>query len=337
MNKFAELVKFSEHIGQNHLLAPGASGNISVKMGEVLWIKASGKALSEAGTERIFVPVDQKDAVAAFYDGADLSCLRCDVTGLKPSCETFMHAFLRFPVVVHLHAINTVAWSVLANAWTDLVERLKGIRWAWIPYARSGRKLAAHVMGACSRQRPDVFILANHGLVVGGDTFADVENLIHEVEERLSLPSRHGATPAIENLREQIHIRGWEVAEHGGIHRLGTDLDSFVWANEFALYPCQVLMRNRIGLLRKGSNLSVEIEHHYKQYGCAPAGFLAPARGVVLSSEIKTEEKEQLIFLAEVLSRLDPRSPLRELTEQDVLELADADRARPAITRAAAI
>ena len=50
-----KLSNLSEDIGKNLNLIQGAGGNSSVKIDEVLWVKASGYWLSDANKKNIFV------------------------------------------------------------------------------------------------------------------------------------------------------------------------------------------------------------------------------------------------------------------------------------------
>jgi len=50
-----ELNNLSARIGRQPLLVQGAGGNTSLKDNNILWVKASGKWLAEAGNENIFV------------------------------------------------------------------------------------------------------------------------------------------------------------------------------------------------------------------------------------------------------------------------------------------
>ena len=53
MSKLDDLAVISKHIGTNLDLVQGAGGNTSVKQDDVLWIKASGCWLKDAGSRDI--------------------------------------------------------------------------------------------------------------------------------------------------------------------------------------------------------------------------------------------------------------------------------------------
>jgi ribulose-5-phosphate 4-epimerase/fuculose-1-phosphate aldolase len=168
----------SARIGSDPLLVQASSGNTSIKLDGMLWIKASGKWLISALDPDAFVSVP-------------LAGLRSAPAGA--SIETAMHAVLPHRVVLHVHSVNTIAWAVRSDGERALrdAQRLVGLSWKWIPYVASGLPLA-QAIGAAVAAAPDtkVFILANHGLVVCGDDCADAEELLRNVERCLAVPPR---------------------------------------------------------------------------------------------------------------------------------------------------
>src|SRR5437870_8925822 len=105
------LLDVSARIGAEPLVVQAGTGNTSVKLDCVLWIKASGKWLAHAKHDELLVPVDLAEARASLRQDRDFTG---DYNGgaLKPSIETFMHAVLPQRVVIHVHSVNTVAWAV---------------------------------------------------------------------------------------------------------------------------------------------------------------------------------------------------------------------------------
>src|SRR5689334_7313410 len=56
------LVRLSARLGRDPLLVQASSGNTSIKLDGVLWIKASGKWMADADRHEMFVPVRLADA-----------------------------------------------------------------------------------------------------------------------------------------------------------------------------------------------------------------------------------------------------------------------------------
>ena len=176
-----DLAALSARIGRDPLLAQASSGNTSIKIGDFLWIKASGKWLASAlNDEDAFVPVPLADLRGDCFSG---TC--------RASIETASHAVLPQKVVIHVHSVNTIAWAVRSDGPERLAQRLNGIAWHWIPYVPSGLPLA-RMIGEAVAASPElrVFVLANHGLIVCGDDCEGTEKLLAEVDRRLAVSPR---------------------------------------------------------------------------------------------------------------------------------------------------
>src|SRR2546421_8655793 len=104
------LLSLSARIGRNRLLTQASNGNTSIKLDRVLWIKASGKWLSNALQEDILIPVDLALAKSCLRRNKDLRSVQSNSSGcnLRPSIETAMHAMLGHRVVVHVHSVNSI-------------------------------------------------------------------------------------------------------------------------------------------------------------------------------------------------------------------------------------
>ena len=53
-----EFLQFSHRLGNDPLQVQGAGGNTSIKNENYMWVKASGKELSDSISDNIFVPVN---------------------------------------------------------------------------------------------------------------------------------------------------------------------------------------------------------------------------------------------------------------------------------------
>jgi ribulose-5-phosphate 4-epimerase/fuculose-1-phosphate aldolase len=215
------LLQLAARVGGDPLLTQASTGNCSMKLDDVLWIKASGKWMADALCDDVLIPLDLRGVVR-----------ECLLQGVDPaerypnaSLETAVHAALPHRVVLHLHSVNTIAWAVRNDALTQLHPRLEGLRWQWVPYTASGLPLSREIERA-RRAFPDtdLFVLSNHGLVIGGEDARKVEDLLTEVERRLAIPPRQ-PHPADYALLDEICGRNsqWVLPEDDGVHALGTD------------------------------------------------------------------------------------------------------------------
>ena len=145
MNDLMALARVSAELGRNRLLIQAAGGNTSVKIDDVLWVKASGRWLAKALDEPIFAALDLPRLTEAMAAG-DPDCetcdafLRADLTapGLRPLVETTLHAGLPQRFVLHVHCVETIANAVLEDGAARVAPLLDGLKWAWVPYTRLG-------------------------------------------------------------------------------------------------------------------------------------------------------------------------------------------------------
>ena len=237
----AALARLSARIGADRTLAQAAGGNISIKIGDILRVKASGICLADAMTREIFVDVDLPALAAAFEaDEADEDYRRFVVSGaLKPSIETTFHAVLRFPVVLHVHCVETLALAVRHDAEARLVERLAGLDWAFVPYAMPGEPLTREILA----RRPDapIQVMGNHGLIVGGDTVEAAAALLDETAARLRSPVRPCPPADGHRLAALAEGTNFVPATEPEVHALATDPHRLAVARCGTLYPDHVV------------------------------------------------------------------------------------------------
>jgi len=188
--EIADLRALSTRVGRDPLLVQASSGNTSIKLADTIWIKASGKWLARATEADAFVPVPLTGLRAALNRNEHLTAIGAIIGGA--SIETAMHAVLPHRVVIHVHSVNAISWAVRRDGEHCLAGRLAGLNWCWIPSVASGLPLAQAIAAALTAL-PDtnVFVLANHGLVVGGDSCSDAEDLLGAVERRLAVRPRN--------------------------------------------------------------------------------------------------------------------------------------------------
>ena len=190
MSDLEALARVSAEIGANRLLIQAAGGNTSVKVGDVLWVKASGRWLAKALDEPMFAALDLPRLTEAMAR-ADPACETCDAfvradlsaPGLRPSVETTLHAGLPQRFVLHAHCVETIANAVLDDGAARVAPRLDGLKWAWVPYTRPGFPLFRTITPGA-----DVYVFANHGLVVAADTLEAAVALLATVGRRLARP-----------------------------------------------------------------------------------------------------------------------------------------------------
>lgn len=167
-------------IGADPLQIQGPGGNVSLKEGDRLIVKASGARLADALGRDVFADLDRRAVLEAYRAGRDLA-VRAGAP--RPSIETSFHALIPHRVVIHTHSVNALAHLICPAGQAAALAATRDLGAVLVPYAMPGRPLttAIEVAGAAA----PVHLLTNHGLIVGADDVAGAAALLGEVERRL--------------------------------------------------------------------------------------------------------------------------------------------------------
>jgi rhamnose utilization protein RhaD (predicted bifunctional aldolase and dehydrogenase) len=313
------LLELSARIGSDALLTQASTGNTSIKLNGLLWIKASGRWMADALGENFLVPLDLAEVKA---------CLRrhIDPTELYPSAslETAMHAVLPHRVVLHVHCVNTIAWAVRQDAPNQLHQKLAGLRWQWIPYVASGLALARAIERALTvSPDTDLLVLGNHGLVIGGEDCRAAEDLLCEVQRRLAIPVRQ-AHPADYAVLADIADRwSWNLPDDDDVHALGTDPISRTILSSGLLYPCQAIFSNASSAELFRSVPSADAgDPKENQYRSRPF-LIIQERGVLFNAAMTSAERAMVSGLAQVVQRITANAPIRYLSKAELSDISN--------------
>lgn len=185
-----DFLALSAACGKDPLRVQGPGGNTSMKVGDSLWIKASGTELADAQDKPIFVEVDRAIALSEAKGAGDGTCRAAILdpeVDLRPSIETTFHALIPWPVVVHTHSIATIVHAIGDQGLKVAGEKLAGLPFVVVPYRKPGLPLTQAILEVLS-PTVQIYVLRNHGLIVAGEMVADVAALMAEVERRLHMP-----------------------------------------------------------------------------------------------------------------------------------------------------
>ncbi|WP_341878448.1 class II aldolase/adducin family protein (plasmid) [Aminobacter sp. P9b] len=336
-----ELKVVSARIGSDPLLTQGAGGNTSLKVGGTLWIKASGTWLAHALERDIMVPVEMAPLIAAVeaIDPAaeqahQFTIAALNSSGLRPSIETTVHALMPQRVVLHVHCVDTIAHAVRSDCIEQVGPRLAGLNWAYVPYARPGLPLALAIAEHRS-QRPDVLILANHGLVVAAETVAKAEALLDDVKARLRIVPRAASGPRLDQLVQRAAGTGYRLPQPEAAHAAATDPQSTGLAAKGSLYPDHVIFLGTGSVIaRDGEDASAVVA----RLGTSPVSILFPGEGILMRDDATLGADAMARCLADVLARVQEAAPVRVLTLEEHLQLTDwdAEKYRQDLARRAA-
>jgi rhamnose utilization protein RhaD (predicted bifunctional aldolase and dehydrogenase) len=314
------LVELSARLGRQPLLVQASTGNTSIKIRNTLWVKASGKWMANAAKEDVFVPVNVADA-DRYLSGSSVPSNSILSLRLKPSIETAMHLTLPHRVVIHVHSVNTIAWAVQRGGHSRLREPLEGLRWCWIGYTPSGVPLAKEI-GASLHLSPNIFVLANHGLVVGGESCEDAEARLQEVERRLAITPRNTPEPDLAHLERLAALCEFQLPEAKEVHSLATDVFSRAVVSQGILYPCQAMFLGRYScVLTQRDSILRLVRQYHNQNGARPPAVLIRGKGVLVANDLTPTESQMLMGLSQVVLRLRPKTAISYLDGKAVDDL----------------
>ncbi|MBI9100961.1 MAG: class II aldolase [Spirochaetales bacterium] len=203
MADLTDLIKISRKYGSDpaYLLAGG--GNTSMKEDGVLYVKASGFALSDI-TEEGFVRMNlsamgeiwnknypEESAAREAEILKDMMASRLEGEVGRPSVEALLHSNINGRIVVHTH-------PALVNGMTcgkdgeKICKELFGDKALWVDSVNPGFILAKTIRTAVEKHMegglpaPEMIFLQNHGLFVGADTVTEIEDIHSGMMKKLA-------------------------------------------------------------------------------------------------------------------------------------------------------
>jgi len=330
-----ELVEVSARVGRNLDLVQAGGGNTSIKENGTLWVKASGKWLVHAADDDMFLPVPMADIARQLAAEDEKFPEYKTRTGaaLRPSVETAVHAVMPQRVVIHVHSVRTIAWGARAHGDEGVAPLLEGVRWSWIPYTHPGIPLAIRIQRELEK-RPDVLILENHGLVVGGEDCAAAEDLLRDVERRLDGPVRLASAPDLDRLKTLMQDE-WEIAADSETHALAMSAKSREIARGGTLFPDQcVYLGPGAAVVDAGDTLAAA-ERYREVYNFEPVFLIVAGAGVLTRRDMKRAARELLLCVKRVIERIPDEAQPVYLPASQVARLMnwDAEKYRIAMAR----
>lgn len=323
-SEFLALRQLSATIGSDSSLVQGAGGNTSIKTGDVLWIKASGKWLQAAQREDLFVPVALEpllDAVTKELDSAEKSVdfviESLNPSGLRPSIETTVHALLPHRIVVHVHCVETLALAIREDAETLLQERLSDFAWSWIPYVRPGLPLARMIQ---SHRHPDsdVLILGNHGLVVAADSVDAAALLLNQVCTALQCPVREAPPARLPALATVLQGSKYRLPALPRSHAVACDPLATQIASQGSLYPDHVIFLGEGSVVAMPDESANDVVDRLAHANIpAPVSILFPGLGVVMREDASPGQEAMAQCLSDVCLRIPEREAVNHLSRAD--------------------
>ncbi|MEI6166432.1 MAG: SDR family NAD(P)-dependent oxidoreductase [bacterium] len=187
------LIELSRFYGVDSSFVLAGGGNTSLKVGDRLFVKASGHALATI-TEDGFVELDRTALTVLLESKLDANARRREEQfkaailaariypekNQRPSVESVLHHLLPSTLVVHTHS-TLVNMLTCSKGGAKLTRAWFGDDVLWIPVCDPGFVLAQLVqkemnayLRRTGRKFPPVVFIQNHGLIVCGDSAAEI-------------------------------------------------------------------------------------------------------------------------------------------------------------------
>ncbi|WP_294435184.1 SDR family NAD(P)-dependent oxidoreductase [uncultured Victivallis sp.] len=234
MSNLTIIRELSNRYGSNPEFVLAGGGNTSCKDEKYLYVKPSGVALAKVAEED-FVKLEREAVRRCFempeeLSGAEREALAgrllnfavVSTTGRRPSVEAPLHELMPFTFVVHLHPAMVNGLTCGRDG--EAVCRELFPEALWLPATDPGFILANAVYRAnlAYKERTgrpaSVIFLQNHGVFVGADTAAGIEQIYAEIMGKLRARYQAAGIPAElecgELDRETVNafaplLRGW--------------------------------------------------------------------------------------------------------------------------------
>ena len=303
-------------IGADPTVVQAAGGNTSVKVDDMLWVKASGLQLKDALAQDIFVPLRQSGVRARIDAGEDEPAKPEVLAGsLRPSIETSLHALLPHKFVSHTHSVAGIAFAASADGKVQVAPRLAGLAWQWIPYVMPGVPLTRTIAKALTDRPADVLVLQNHGLVYGAGSIEALEELHRELEARVALPVASAASADTARLDRLVQASpGWRRPAHPKVDQIAFDRRQVQLATGGVAWPDHaIFLGDRVASYAQDTT-TVPADEPAKLV-------LVEDAGALVKADLGPSGDELALCLALVLERFPVDADIVYLPDQEVAAL----------------
>jgi NAD(P)-dependent dehydrogenase (short-subunit alcohol dehydrogenase family)/rhamnose utilization protein RhaD (predicted bifunctional aldolase and dehydrogenase) len=197
-----ELISVANTLGADPEYSRAGGGNASVKVDGVLHIKPSGVPLATLRAAdlvglRLDVLLDalhsDEPVLGDPVQAAASKALVSAPGGRRPSVEILFHALIPDALVLHTHPLVANALTCNGDA-EALVTRLFGDDAVFVPYTDPGVPLAREVEARrtayterTGRPAPGITFLGNHGIIVSGNSAAELTERAEWLTATISL------------------------------------------------------------------------------------------------------------------------------------------------------
>lgn len=179
-NGLNKLKQISKYCGERFDLIQAGGGNTSVKINNLMFIKASGYSLANIDENNGYVTIDNTILLEDIKNNKVKEVTEYNFIGNKRgSIETFMHSILK-KYTLHLHPIQINRILVSKEAKTIINEIYPNS--LVIDYFTPGIKVCNEIKDKYNNE--NVIFLINHGIIITCDNYDEIYNLLEEVLEK---------------------------------------------------------------------------------------------------------------------------------------------------------
>lgn len=187
-----DFIKASQLIGKNILYVQGAGGNTSIKIGDKLYVKASGEKLKNMSKTQGYVCCRYQPLANYFKNKkkytrhdeheflrlVDSSLISSESFG-QPSMEAGFHAVIPSTYVFHLHSVYANIFGCMKYGSHMFRKIYKDNPHLILDYTNPGYELAF----ALSKEKslPPVIFLKNHGVIIHGNDLSFCLDIIQKL------------------------------------------------------------------------------------------------------------------------------------------------------------
>jgi FMN phosphatase YigB (HAD superfamily) len=172
-----ELKNISKYCGERFDLVQAGGGNTSVKVDDLMFIKASGYNLTNIDEKNGYVVINNKLLLQDIYSNSIKEVVNYNLLGNKRgSIETFMHSILK-KYTIHLHPVQINRVLVSVNS-KDIIKQIypNGLI---INYLTPGIKVCNEIMDIYNNE--NVIFLLNHGIIITCDDINSVYEILGDI------------------------------------------------------------------------------------------------------------------------------------------------------------
>lgn len=337
--ELAEITALSNEFGANPFFTRAGGGNSSTKSDGVLWIKPSGVSLATMAAGDL-VPLDLKvlldsldaeDPDPSFGDPVNhiATLSRLGDGPRRPSVEILFHALIPDLYVLHTHPLLINAITCNADG-EELTRDLFGDGVLWVPYVDPGLPLAREIRARrdafterTGQEPPKATFLMNHGLIVAGDTLAEVRELSYAIHARIEqeLAATSPMAPVAEAFRVARGSAAVVFEDSGLVCSVPVTAAGVGFLTDGPLIPDQIVYAGSFPLVvAPGDHVDARLTAHTAAHGAAPVVVVVPGVGAAAVGDSRQQAQTALDVYRDALTVVQAASRLGSVRALDERE-----------------